>query len=255
MSMLSMPRRRAVMIGGATLAGAALWQGQRDPAAAGEQPAPLAIELFTSQGCSSCPPADLHLGKLASRADIVALSFHVDYWDYIGWKDRFATQEMTGRQQIYARVLKQRYVYTPEMVVDGIAHEPGVKDAPIDALLADARRRLPERATPQIARAAGGTLSIALAPFKVSGGPADILVAVYDRRHSTPVHDGENNGRTLENFNVVRRFDEIAKWDGSSMHWTIPANHFRPDQGVAVLVQQAEQGQILGCNKFEPATS
>jgi hypothetical protein len=254
MSILSKPSRRTVLIGGATLAGAGLWQSQRNPAAAGE-PAPLAIELFTSQGCSSCPPADLHLGKLARRPDIVALSFHVDYWDYIGWKDRFASQEMTERQRVYARVLKQRYVYTPEMVVDGTAHEPGVKDAPIDALLADARHRLPERATPQIARAADGTLSIALAPFKLSGGPTDILVAVYDRRHSTPVHEGENDGRTLENFNVVRRFDVLAKWDGSSARWSVPANSFKPDQGVAVLVQQADQGQILGCNKFEPATS
>lgn len=254
MSILSLPRRRAVLIGGATLAGAALWASRRDCATAGE-PAPLAIELFTSQGCSSCPPADLHLGKLAQRPDIVALSFHVDYWDYIGWKDRFAAQEMTDRQRVYARVLKQRYVYTPEMVVDGAAHEPGVQNAPIDALLADARRRLPERATPELARAADGALSITLTPFKVSGAPADIVVAVYDRRHSTPVHEGENNGRTLENFNVVRHIDVLAKWDGSGARWTLPADSFKPEQGVAVLVQQADQGQILGCNKFEPATS
>jgi hypothetical protein len=254
MSMLFRPSRRTVLIGGATLAGTALWQSQRDRAAAGE-PAPLAIELFTSQGCSSCPPADLHLGKLARRPDIVALSFHVDYWDYIGWKDRFATQEMTERQRVYARVLKQRYVYTPEMVVDGTAHEPGVRDAPIDALLTDARHRLSERATPQITRVNDGALSIALAPFRLSDGPADIMVAVYDRRHSTPVHEGENNGRMLENFNVVRRFDVLAKWDGSGARWTLPADRFKTDQGVAVLVQQADQGQILGCNKFEPPTS
>jgi len=255
MSMLSTPGRRGILIGGATLAGAAFWQSRRDPALAGES-APLAIELFTSQGCSSCPPADRHLGKLAARPDIVALSFHVDYWDYIGWKDRFATHEMTERQRTYARVLKQRYVYTPEMVVDGAAHEPGVKDAPIDALLAEARQRLPERATPKIVRASDGTLSIALAPFKLTAdAPADIMVAVYDRRHSTPVHEGENNGRTLENFNVVRAFDRLAQWDGSTAHWTVPADRFKPDQGVAVLVQQADQGPILGCNKFEPATS
>jgi len=246
------PGRRSVLIGAAATAAFGTSVSAAPPS--GPSSGPWAIELFTSQGCSSCPPADLHLGKLARRPDIVALSFHVDYWDYIGWKDRFASQEMTERQRVYARVLKQRYVYTPEMVVDGTAHEPGVKDAPIDALLADARRRLPERATPQIARATDGTLSIALAPFKLSGGPADILVAVYDRRHSTPVHEGENDGRTLENFNVVRRFDVLAKWDGSSGRWTVPANSFRPDQGVAVLVQQADQGQILGCNKFEPAT-
>jgi hypothetical protein len=80
-----------------------------------ENMGPWAIELFTSQGCSSCPPADLQLGKLGRRNDIVALSFHVDYWDYIGWKDRFATHATTERQRAYARALKQRYVYTPEM--------------------------------------------------------------------------------------------------------------------------------------------
>ena len=103
---------------------------------------PWAIELFTSQGCSSCPPADPQLGKLARRNDIVALSFHVDYWDYIGWKDRFATHETTERQRAYARALKQRYVYTPELVVDGIGHEPGRVTRPDRRkLLADARRQ------------------------------------------------------------------------------------------------------------------
>jgi len=256
MSILTHPGRRAVLTGGATLAGAALLAAHPERAAA-RQPAtaPLAIELFTSQGCSSCPPADLHLGNLARRADIVALSFHVDYWDYIGWKDRFASRETTERQRIYASVLKQRYVYTPEMVFDGAAHAPGVDQASIDKLLADARRRTPQRATPELTRSENGPLTIALQPFKLAGGPADILLAVYDRRHSTPVHDGENNGRTLENFNVVRHFEVLTRWDGSAARWTVPADRFQPDQGAAILVQQADQGTILGCNKLEPMVS
>src|SRR5471030_1071545 len=119
------PGRRSVLVGAA----AATATVSGISASAAPPSGPWAIELFTSQGCSSCPPADAQLGKLSERPDIVALSFHVDYWDYIGWKDRFASQEMTERQRVYARVLKQRYVYTPEMVVDGTAHEPGVKDA------------------------------------------------------------------------------------------------------------------------------
>src|SRR6266481_9649205 len=156
MSKMSAPIRRSVLMGGAAaLAGGAL------PAAARETSGgPWAIELFTSQGCSSCPPADLQLGKLCRRADIVALSYHVDYWDYIGWKDRFATHETTERQRAYARVLKQRYVYTPEMVVDGIGHDPGVSSEPISSLLAEAQRRSPQRATPELARAVGGPLTI-----------------------------------------------------------------------------------------------
>src|SRR5262245_26524182 len=204
------PARRSVLRGGAaTLAGAAT-AAAREPAGG-----PWAIELFTSQGCSSCPPADLQLGKLGRRADIVALSFHVDYWDYIGWKDRFATAETTARQRAYARALKQRYVYTPEMVVDGIGHDPGVSMEPIAGLLAEAGRRSPLRATPELTRSADGVLTVRLAAFKLEE-PADVVLAIYDRRHSTAVHQGENGGRTLENFNVVRHFETLARWDGAA---------------------------------------
>jgi hypothetical protein len=234
------------MGGAAALAGATLATTAR--ASAG---GPWAIELFTSQGCSSCPPADLKLGELSRRADIVALSYHVDYWDYIGWKDRFATPETTERQRAYARVLKQRYVYTPEMVVDGIGHDPGVSREPIASLLAEAQRRAPRRATPELSRASDGVLTIKLAAFKLDG-PAEIVLAVYDRRHSTPVHEGENGGRTLENFNVVRRFETVSPWDGSAANWTVPADRFKSGQGMAVLVQRADHGPMLGCNKLEP---
>src|SRR5258707_12515129 len=94
------------------------------PAGARSTPeGPWAVELFTSQGCNSCPPSDAYLGSLARRHDIVALSFHVDYWDYIGWKDAFATRATTERQRAYARVLKKRYVSTPEMGFDGNCHD------------------------------------------------------------------------------------------------------------------------------------
>src|SRR5215831_6029686 len=83
------------------------------------------VELFTSQGCSSCPPADAYLGELAGRSDVIALAFHVDYWNYIGWMDPFSSKHMTQRQKDYQRTLNQRYVYTPEMVVNGTAHEVG----------------------------------------------------------------------------------------------------------------------------------
>ncbi len=248
-----MSGRRALLVGGASLTGAALLTSQGDSAIARESASgPWAIELFTSQGCSSCPPADHLLGTLARRPDIVALSYHVDYWDYIGWKDRFATAATTARQRTYASVLKQRYVYTPEMVVDGIAHDPGVTANPIEALLAQAARRSPRRATPTLLCPSGGPLTIKLAPFKLVNVPADIVFAVYDRRRSTPVHAGENDGRTIENFNVVRHFEVLSRWDGSAAQWTVPADHFTPDQGLAVLVQSADQGPILGCNKLDP---
>src|SRR5437879_3867742 len=239
MATFSLPARRSVLMGGgAALASFAIPAAAREAAGG-----PWAIELFTSQGCSSCPPADLQLGKLSRRSDIVALSYHVDYWDYIGWKDRFATRETTERQRAYARVLKQRYVYTPEMVIDGIGHDPGVSNEPISSLLAEAQRRSPKRATPELVRANDGVLTIRLSTFKLDG-PAEVMLAVYDRRHSTPVHEGENGGRTLENFNIVRHFETVSLWDGSAASWTVPADRFKPEQGMAVLVQRADHGPI-----------
>jgi hypothetical protein len=212
---------------------------------------PWAIELFTSQGCSSCPPADRQLGKLARRPDIVALSFHVDYWDYIGWKDRFASKATTERQRAYARTLKQRYVYTPEMVVDGRVHQPGLSDGQIESMLADARRQSPARTTPELARLSDGGLTIRLAAARLEAGAADVTVFAYDRQHSTPVGRGENEGRRLDNFNVVRGFEVVSRWDGADAHWTVPADRFEPGQGLAVIVQQADHGAVLGCAKIE----
>ena len=240
------PSRRSLLIGAAATAAFGT------TVLAGGPSGPWSIELFTSQGCSSCPPADAQLGKLVDRPDIVALSFHVDYWDYIGWKDPFANRVMTDRQHAYARVLRQRYVYTPEMVVDGITHEPGVTKASIDQMLAAAQRQSPTRATPRLERIMDGPLTITLAPFKLEGAPADITLAVYDRRHSTPVPRGENTGQTLDNFNVVRRLETVSKWDGSAASWTVPPDRFQPGQGIAVLVQHYDVGSMIGCNKLEP---
>ena len=153
MAKVSGPGRRSLLIGGAAAAGVAVAAARVVPAKTrAPLEGPWAIELFTSQGCSSCPPADAYLGVLAKRPDIVALSFHVDYWDYIGWKDAFATRATTDRQRAYARVLKQRYVYTPEMVVEGIGHDTGRERAGIERLLAEAQRRSTRRATPELSR-------------------------------------------------------------------------------------------------------
>lgn len=237
-------------------AGAALIAGRPDGAGA-RTPAegPWAVELFTSQGCSSCPPADAYLGKLAKRPDIVALSYHVDYWDYIGWKDPFASRETTERQRAYARVLRQRYVYTPEMVVDGIGHDTGREPQPIETLLAKAQSLSPRRATPELARSGSGPITVRLADFPLGGASADVILAVYDRRSTTPVASGENQGRTLENFNIVRHLEVISRWNGAAANWTIAADRIQATQGVAVLVQRADHGAMIGCNKLEPAYS
>ena len=248
MSIPALPRRTFVL-GAVALASAPTGAG------AGANAGPWSVELFTSQGCSSCPPADANLGELAIRPDIVALSFHVDYWDYIGWKDPFASRETTERQRAYARALRQRYVYTPEMVIDGFAHNPGREMAPIKALLAEARKRTPARATPELSRDASGGLTVKLAAFALDGGKAEISLAVYDRRHATKVKSGENSGRKLENFNIVRRFESLGAWDGAARSWTVPGDGFGPGHGVAVLVQRPDHGPMIGCNKLDFAVS
>ena len=249
--------RRSILVAGAALLAAPDTMAE-GPAADGPmvdgKGGPWAVELFTSQGCSSCPPADAQLGKLAQRPDIVALSFHVDYWDYIGWKDRFATKETTARQRIYAHTLSQRYVYTPEMVVDGRVNQPGTSDGQIEDMLSDARRQSAVRATPTLKRMADGSLRIWLAAQKLDH-PADVMLFAYDRRHSTPIARGENEGRRIDNFNVVRRFERVSSWAGAEASWTVPADHFGPDQGLAVLVQLADQGPVLGANKLEPVVA
>jgi len=247
--------RRSLLLGSTLVAAASLIDGGQNRALAGDAVSgPWVVELFTSQGCSSCPPADAYLGRLAKRPDIVALSFHVDYWDYIGWKDPFASRETTDRQRAYARVLKQRYVYTPEMVVDGIGDDTGQASA-IDALLKQAAQRTPKRATPDLSRDASGNLIIKLAAYRLENGPADVQLAIYDRKQSTKVARGENGGHTLDNFNVVRHFETLRNWDGSPATWSVPAGPLQPGQGIAVLVQRADQGPMIGANKLELAFS
>jgi len=249
MSQFSLYGRRPLLLGAAAMASTAM-AGHR-PARATPASGPWSIELFTSQGCSSCPPADAQLGKFCRREDIVALSFHVDYWDYIGWKDPFASKQTTDRQHVYARKLNQRYVYTPEMVVEGVEDGPGIDRDSIEEMLAGAQKRSSARATPELARRGDGQLNIKLASFDLGGKPAEVTLAVYDPRHSTPVGRGENGGRTLDNFNVVRRFELVSRWDGSAASWTVSADRFAAGQGIAVLVQRADQGPMLGCNKLD----
>lgn len=255
MAKISGPGRRSLLVGG-TAASVAFAGGSGEPThARSPVEGPWLVELFTSQGCSSCPPADAYLGLLSRRQDIVALSFHVDYWDYIGWKDPFATRATTDRQRAYVRAMQQRYVYTPQMVVEGIGHDTGREHAAIEKLLAKAKRRSPKRATPELSRSAVGALTVNLAAFPLEGAPADITLAIYDRRHSTPVASGENQGRMIENFNTVRRLEALSQWDGSAANWTIDSARLQPGLGAAVIVQRANHGPVIGCNKLEPMVS
>lgn len=211
--------------------------------------APVVVELFTSQGCSSCPPADRLLGELARRPDVIALSVHVDYWDYIGWKDPFATPATTARQHAYAQTLKQRYVYTPEMVFNGAVHDPGTNAARVEKMLRQAAERVGKRANPTLSALSGGRSLIELP--RTAGVPlSDIWLLGVDPRHVTSVGRGENRGATLTNVNVVRSLEKLATWNGEAARWTIPAGKVGATTMVA-LVQTTDHGPILGAAKLD----
>ena len=204
----------------------------------------MVVELFTSEGCSSCPPADALLGELAQRPDIVALAFHVDYWDYIGWKDPYASAANTQRQHDYAAALGLHMVYTPQMVVDGRT----------DVGRFGARRRRGRdrqgRRGPKLAIAiekdAGGYRVAIPAAAPPAGGPATVWLALFDSERETRVKRGENGGRTLKEYNIVREWRRIATWDGSALSLPLAMTGKPAQDGCAIIVQSGPVGPILG---------
>jgi hypothetical protein len=207
------------------------------------------VELFTSQGCSSCPPADTYLGELAKRDDIIALSLHVDYWDYIGWKDPYSLPRNTTRQRDYARNLDMGYVYTPQMVVQGMAHTTGSNRKSVEQLIQDVEGA--KRLDITISLAADG-LQLDIPGGTFEGETAKILVAAYDKHDENNVTRGENSGYMLEHYNVVREMTEVGTWTGEpvSMVVTDEMVKMAGRNGCAVLVQSTRNGRILGAARI-----
>jgi len=226
---------------------AAVLHSPWSPAFAAEKPLTV-VELFTSQGCSSCPPADAFLGDLVKRSDVLGLSIHVDYWVYIGWKDPFASPENTKRQRRYARTLGMRYVYTPQMVVQGASHVTGSERAKVAALIEKAAK-LP-RVAISISRDKNN-ININIAKGAI-GEKATVWLAVFDNKHDTPIKRGENGGRTLSYYNVVRGMTRIGTWTGRAI--TIPTDvadmKAQGQDGCAVILQSLSTGRILGAAKI-----
>ncbi len=207
---------------------------------------PVVVELFTSQGCSSCPPADALLGELADQPGIIALAHHVDYWDYIGWKDPFARPEATKRQRRYAEELGARFIYTPQMVIDGRIDVVGSRRAQVISSVVTAQTtgesldiEIEERATLATVRIPAGAK-----PAK----PATVWMAVFDDEHRTDVRRGENSGRELVDANVVREFVSIGTWDGEALELSVDLTDAIAEGrgGCAIFVQEGGVGRILG---------
>ena len=202
---------------------------------------PVVVELFTSQGCSSCPPADRLLGELKDRPGVIALSLHVDYWDYIGWQDPYGKARHTERQQAYKRRLGLDYVYTPQIVVDGRLQAVGSQRQAVLERIERARARAPAvRPRLQADRA--------VVPAAAVAGPARVWLVTFDARHATQVAEGENAGDRLVNHNVVRSWRALGSYTGARLEVPLELADVRAAgrSGCALLVQAADTGQILG---------
>jgi hypothetical protein len=202
---------------------------------------PTVVELYESQGCSSCPPANAVLNTIAGRPELLALNFGVTYWDYLGWKDSFAQPGFTQRQRDYAHAAGRDGLSTPQMIVNGRGVLVGSNAREVDAALT----RFDRGATgPEIGIAAH-RVTIAAAPR----GNAIIWLVRYDPHTiDVPIRAGENGGRTLPHRNVVRQLTEIGRWNGLAASFALPAN--RPGLESAILVQAGRGGPILAARRI-----
>jgi hypothetical protein len=216
-------------------------------AQAGSGKRPVVVELFTSQGCSSCPPADAMLGRLADRKDVLALSMPITYWDMMGWKDTLASETNTRRQKSYSETMGHGGVYTPQMIVDGITDEIGSRDVAIDAAIA--QREGDMDAVPVVLRATHQEIHVQVGPALIHDGPeATIWMFHILGKATVSIGAGENEGRTITYRNVVRDIKAIGIWKGPAVSLDLPRQDGTeaPHDAVAVVVQQGGYGRMLG---------
>ncbi len=201
---------------------------------------PVVLELFTSQGCSSCPPADEMLHELASRTDVIPLALHVDYWDYIGWADLFADPEHTTRQQAYVRFAGGSTIYTPQMIIGGVDHVIGAKSMQVaDAIT---RRNVPNGVQVELQRTDDQLVISGVSTQSLPEGTIVQLVR-FNPNETVEVQRGENAGRTWTYSNIVQSWDVVGEWSGSE-DLTLDVAVEGPEPMV-VIVQEPGPGAIL----------
>ncbi len=226
--------------------GAALLLG-----AAGEAAArPVLVELFTSQGCSSCPPADALLNTLADRDDVIALSFNITYWDYLGWRDTLGREEHTERQRAYARYFHDRN-YTPQMVIDGMDHMAGSRTAAATRAIEERRG---EVAGVETLEAEPSESGVTISAPAQGDGMAAVWIAHFDTSHEVEITRGENAGETITYSNVVRDLMRLGDWDMSApleieiaRETLLEGGH----DGTAIIVQASDVGPVIGVTRLD----
>ena len=205
----------------------------------------VVVELFTSQGCSACPPADRMIAELAERKGVIALALHVDYWDYIGWKDSFAQPGFTQRQKAYARANHDRSVFTPQIIVGGKDRVMGAKAMKVMDLI-DTQAQTPTPVALTLARDAG-TLSVVLSAER-SIGPADVQLVRYRPSATVHIKRGENAGRTFDYANIVTDWKVLGRWDGQApLRLSV---EIEGDSPIVVIVQESGHGPVLAAARL-----
>jgi hypothetical protein len=208
------------------------------------------VELFTSQGCSSCPPADRLLGQLATAPSIVAMSLPIDYWDYLGWHDTLASPGNSARQRAYARTRGDREIYTPQLVINGTVHVPGGDEAAVDAAMAEAQAQSKAPSLPVTISTGSGHLNVTVAAGTTQGS-GEVWLCELSRSVVVKINRGENGGRAVTYHNVVRRRIKLGDWHGEIGRYNLPLTSMN-DQDVdtvAVIVQAGNAnspGAMLG---------
>jgi hypothetical protein len=223
--------------------------------AMGQAPAPVSvIELFTSQGCSSCPPADRLLQALSQRPDIIALSFPVTYWDYLGWKDTLASPENVQRQRGYAAAQGEGQVFTPELVVNGLKVCVGSDLDAIEAALKSTAVTIRKDAVPLSVKRESGQLIIeaGAAPQGSSTKKGKVWIASVQRSSAVTIKRGENAGRVVTYTNVVRELTSAGEWQGAPASYAVPASSLPKGGDMYVVFLQAEMlGPIVAAARVE----
>ncbi|MBV9984878.1 DUF1223 domain-containing protein [Bradyrhizobium sp.] len=210
------------------------------------------IELFTSQGCSSCPPADKVIGELAQDPSVIALSMPIDYWDYLGWKDTLADSRFTARQRAYSRVRGDRAVYTPQAVVNGSAHVIGSDREGIESAIFDTGKSKGVMSVPVTMSQSGQDLTISVAASE-SQIPlhGEVWICSISKAVPISIGRGENRGHEVTYYNVVRNLLKIGDWNGGSKSWTVPLEEINREgvDGAVAYVQDGSRdkpGPMLG---------
>jgi hypothetical protein len=224
----------AILVGAAVAAG-----GAAHPALAETR---SVIELFTSQGCSSCPPADKLLAEYAGRSDVLTLSYNVDYWDYLGWKDTLASHDNSQRQRDYSVGRGDGDVYTPQAIVDGRIDVEGNSRDQIDAALT---RNAGSLTVPITLSLAGDAVTVNIGAAASDAPHATLWLVMYDRAVTVPIDRGENSGKSITYTNVVRRLRPIAMWTGAPMSVSLAKTemeHAKADRCAVLLQTELKDG-------------